>query len=100
MRAIGGIVTAWGNQLDGVHTENHHVAVILLPHGQRPAIVRIGLGPKAELMTAQGVSGSARNLGAVVQLKFIPIHLERAQEAACGEDRSPTIMSGGANSGR
>ena len=53
VRAVGGIVGARRDQLDGVGAEDREVADVLLPHRHVPRVVGVGLRPVAELMAAE-----------------------------------------------
>ena len=57
VRAVGIVVRAGRNQLDGIAAEDRQVAEVLLPDRQVPGVVGIGLGAVAELVAAQRILG-------------------------------------------
>ena len=58
MRAIGVVIRARRDHLDGIGAEDREIADVVLPLGQVPGIIRVGLGPIAELVPAERVARS------------------------------------------
>ena len=62
--AVGGVVRARGDQLDGVGAEDGQIADISLPLRQVPGVVGVGLGTIAELVAAERIPWRRRQLKA------------------------------------
>ncbi len=92
MGAVGRVVGARRNQLDGIGAEDGEIADVLLPHRQRPAVEAVRLGPIAELMPAQGNlwNGGNANIGRQRGPVFRQLHL--AQEIADTEEDAAGIV--------
>ena len=95
MRAVGVVVGARRDQLDRVGAEDGQVADVLLPHRDGPAVVGVGLGPVAELMTAQSrVPASSTGARARRQADGAAVEAQLAQQAADAEEHAALVGAG------
>ncbi len=93
VRAVGGIVGARRDQLDGVGAEDDEVANVLLPHGDGPAIVGVGLGAVAQLVAAQGVPGRGGEAQIVGRIHGVAVHVQVAEQGAGAEERAAGVVA-------
>ena len=93
MRAVGLVIGARRDQLDGVGSEDGQIANVLLPHRHGPAIVGIGLRPVAELMAAQGITRGAGFAPAVGNGNRTFFHSQLAQQTANAKQDAARIVS-------
>ncbi len=100
VRAIGGIVGAGRNELDGVGAEDGEVADVAFPHRDAPGVVGIGLGAVAQLMAAQGVFGRGLNIERAGEGDRIAAHFEGAQQAADAEEDAAFVVADDLDAGR
>ena len=86
VRAVGVVVRARRNELDGVVAEDRQVADVLLPHRDGPAVVGVGLGPVAELMAAQRRRRRGREPQRRRDGEGAAIHAQLAEQASDAEE--------------
>ncbi len=100
VRAIGGIVGAGRNQLDGVGAEDGEVADVAFPHRDAPGVVGVGLGAVAQLMAAQRVFRRGLNIERAGKGDRIAAHFEGAQQAADAEEDAALVVADDLDAGR
>src|SRR5438445_13732447 len=97
MRTISVIVGARRDQLDGIAAENGQVAKILLPNGEVPGIIGIAFGAVTELMSAQGILGSAGDVEIVAYGDAAPLQVKFAQQSADTEQNPARVIANDKN---
>ena len=93
VRAVRIVIRARRDQLDGVGAEHHEVPDILLPHRQRPGIVRVRLRSVSQLMPPKRKARRGGDIRTVRQGDATPFHVQRAQQAPHAEQDSSGIAA-------
>ena len=93
MGAVGIVVGARRNQLDGVCSEHGKVPDILLPHGNGPAIVGVGFGAIAELVTAQPVMRGGFDVNIGIGGDAALPHMQSAEQVADAEENATRVVA-------
>ncbi len=93
MRTVAVIVRARRDQLDGVATEDDEVAEVLLPRGQVPGVVGMGLGPVAELMPTQRILGRGGDVQFIREGRTAALHVQFAQQSANAKQHAARIVT-------
>ncbi len=88
-----GVIRARRDQLDGIGAEHGHVADVLLPHGERPAVVGVGFGAIADLVAAERVARGGRNLEPVGEVDAAGNEVQLAKQAADGEQHATGVIA-------
>src|SRR5438034_10641946 len=94
MRTVRGVVRARRDELHGVSAEDGQVPDVLLPYRQRPAVIRIGLGPVTQLVTTKGILGRCCYREAVRQTHCSSLHLQGSKQAPYAEEDAARVIAG------
>ena len=82
MYAVETVIRARRDEFDGICAKDRHVAHILIPSGQVPAIIGIGLVAIADLVAAQRIVGLCGEADRLCQRHLAARHREVAQQIA------------------
>ena len=93
MRAVIIVIRTWRNQLHGVRPEQGQFPDVLLPHGNRPAIVGIRLRSVAQLMPPNRDLWSRRHRQPVRNLEPLPRHSGLPQKVPCAKHHATVIIA-------
>src|SRR5947209_4508102 len=93
MGAVGIVIGARRDQLDSVRAEHSQVTDVLVPKGQIPTVVRIGLGSIAELVAAKFKFRGRDKLRMVNQRYLAARQVHLAQQPADAEQHPARIVA-------
>ncbi len=94
VRAVGGIVGARRDQLDGIAAKDRKVADVLLEDGDGPSVIRIRFRTVAQLVAAQRVARRARFREAIGKSDGTAGNAQFAQESADTEQDAARVVAG------
>ena len=92
--AVGGVVGARGDQLDGVGAEDREVADVLLPLREVPGVVRVRLRPVAELVPPDRHLGRGLDPEPVREEHPPARHPQLAEQPADAEEDASGVVAG------
>ena len=93
VRTAGVVVRPRRNQLDGIAAEHDEVADVLFPSRHVPRVVRVGLGPVAELVAAQPVRRRRRDIEVVWKRDDARAHPQAAEQVTDPEQDASRIVA-------
>src|SRR5213076_107606 len=93
VRTGGGVIRARRDQFDGVATEDNEVSNILLPSRDIPSVIRIGLGPVTELVSAQPVSWRGCDVEIVRQRDGAGFQAQAAEQMSDAEQHAARVIA-------
>ena len=93
VRAVGRVIGARRDQLDGVGAEDGQVADVSLPLSGVPGVVGIGLGAIAELVPAERIFGGGCQVESAGQTRAAATKPQLAEKPAHAEENSALIIA-------